>query len=557
MFNKMINKKNIIEIILMVFPLVAAISAILFGIQYHIWDDDYMNWISKGLFANTPDEHLLFINVCLGYFLKGLYTVCNSINWYPLFFVCLIIVSSYAFLFCIKRYIKYYYAALITILFELFLLFNLTFTCLGIIVSAIAVIVMTDLWNNKSIELKSFIFAIAAMIILFECGLMLRKDSVEAALLICLPLLVISGIKNIKNKRMWITLIIIAILSSSVLFINSRAYSSEEWHEWKEYNNARGQILDYPIADYNKNENEYKKIGISPNDYKCIYLNNMVNYSFSDKQFFSKKRLDNILEITSTQKRYNLNIIDYFKKIISLKLFILFLAICIYFMFVAKGKRRLFYALQIIVTFGTLSYLVAINRFVEKVYCPLLVISILVASYEFAKEKKERRTLNTVIACILMGLSCLWTVNVVNTNAQIYKSYEKESKSYGEVTSYIESDKSENLYVMDLYFFGRLYYRKPIFQTGNKSIKNVIPLLDCYTYAPFYYKHINKYSLKYNERMNLNLAENKNIFYVDWDKKKDILVKYIEEHTHKKIKTQVVKRMNNRKVTIYKMEYRQ
>ena len=108
---------------------------------------------------------------------------------------------------------------------------------------------------------------------------------------------------------------------------------------------------------------------------------------------------------------------------------------------------------------------------------------------------------------------------------------------------------------MVIYFFN-----KPIITTGNKQVKNALPLLDQYTYTPFYFDCIEKFHLFDKERLNLAFVENDNVYYVDFNnykhsqERKKILIKYITEHTHKKIKVKTIKTIKKCRASILKLE---
>ena len=549
--------------ILVLLPLLTLIISILCGIQYQIWDDDYMNWIAKGLFASKPDEHLLFINVCLGYVFKFLYSVCNSINWYGLSFILIGLASTYTLLFVLKKYINYYYSLLISLILELFVLFNFTFTCLAIITSAIALIKMIDLCNDEKLNRKSFCIQLFATIILYECGFLLRKESGLSTILILIPLIIITIWKNIKKKRLWLIILTVIVLSSSFTLINNWAYSSKEWKDWENYNIARAQVLDYPITNYEKNKNAYKKIGISENDYKCMYFGDAQAYLFSDKQYFNEKRLKQIVDLMPKSERYNYNVLSHFKQIIVIKIFIVLLLLCALFFVSTKNRKKWFYVAHIVFTYCTLSYLAYINRLIEKVFWPLIMISMAVAIYQFASSKTKTKKYIKYLFIVCGLFMVVWTSKMIDTRMHNYQYNAKVSNDNKELISYIEKDKGNNLYILDLYQYAKLYYQKPILDIGNQSVNNVLPLLDCYSYSPYYYKHIERFNLKYKKRMNLNFAENDNVFFIDWgsdkvaSQKKYIIAKYIEEHTQKKVRIKTVKHIKKCKANIYKIEYQQ
>lgn len=555
-----LTKNKIIIRVSLLLPIVIAIVAVILKIQYYICDDDYMNWISNGTLTGKADEHLLFINVCLGYLFKWLNLISSNINWYGWFFIFLIVISVYALIFTLKKYVNVYIALFISLIVELYLLFNYSFTGLATIVTSIGIIKVIESLNNNFKGKRHFVFLVFSVLLL-ECGLMTRRDSFLASVVIAIPLIIFSVFNNKKILfRFCATIFIVVILSSGLLLIDSKSYSSKEWKEWKKFSSTRSELTDYVIADYDKNISNYKKIGISKNDYECIRNRKMVNGCFSDKKFFNIKRLKQIIKMTQNKERYDFELLDYFKQIGSIRIIWVFILLELLFYISIKNRTKWFYIAQIAVTLLTLSCLVFLRRMPERVYNPLVLSSILISIYQFLKSKQEIKNILRYGLLICGVLITLWTFKLVGQNVKQYNTDEQKATKYSELISYIDNNDNK-LFVFDQNQFSTIFYGKPIINTGIKQVKNAMPLLDVYTYAPFYYDCINKFHLFDRERLNLAFVENDNVYYVDFSDnydshhKKDILIRYIKEHTHKKIKVKTIKTIKKCKASVLKIEY--
>ena len=130
-----------------------------------------------------------------------------------------------------------------------------------------------------------------------------------------IPLVIVLLKKELFSKRSIVLLLSMLIITSAFFGVDYYKYNSEEWKEVKSYNQARHDVIDVPMADYDNYENEYKKIGVSRNDYSCLNINHGPNYVHADKTFFSTKKLKEIASILPTNEKYNFNVFSWIKKI--------------------------------------------------------------------------------------------------------------------------------------------------------------------------------------------------------------------------------------------------
>lgn len=558
-FTNLMNNKIVLRISLLI-PVVVFIIAIFLKIQYFICDDDLYNWISRGVFTGKPDEHLLAINVCLGYLFKGLNVISSDVNWYGWFFITLIIISTYVLLFILKKYTNVFIALFISVLVELYLLFNYSFTGLAFFVSAIGFIKIIDTLKYNIRE-KKYLVLLVFSIILFECGFMIRWQSFAISLVIFTPFIIFGAFNNKKLVvRFCLTMAVAALLTTGLFFVNKQSYNNQEWKIWNEFNETRVPLADYVIADYDKNVSNYREIGMSKNDYECIRYDNYNHNYFSDRKFFNNKRTSQIVKMTPNKEHYDYVLLDYINKIGSIKVFWLFVLLEALFFISTKSRKKWFYLTQIAITLLALSCLVFLRRMPERVYNPLILISILLSTYQFIRSREEITSLLRYCFLIFGVVIAMWTFKLVGQNVKQYSLDEHKSKDYNELVSYIDNNP-DKLFVFDSLKYGDIFFNKPIITTGNKQVKNALPILDQYTYTPFYFDCIEKFHLFDKERLNLAFVKNDNVYYVDFNNqkhsqgRKKILIKYITEHTHKKIKVKTIKTIKKCRASILKLEY--
>lgn len=90
----------------------------------------------------------------------------------------------------------------------------------------------------------------------------------------------------------------VVIASFAFYFSDKMVYNSQsEWAEYKEYNSLRSKIRDYPIAGYDENEEAYKDIGMTKNDYL-----NLLQWNIGDIDYYTPDLYKKIINIKPENK---------------------------------------------------------------------------------------------------------------------------------------------------------------------------------------------------------------------------------------------------------------
>lgn len=218
-------------------------NACLFGIlsyslplNYESNDDSVMCLIANGTISGAPDCHLVFINAIYGFFLKILYCICDSIQWYTLSFMLLHILSMtiIGYLLVKKNTDNWVKFALFLFVYSFWIVIIAKFqwTTTTAIVTAAGIVSLYD----RKYALSCLLFIIASLI-RFEVIAMMGVLTVplifcrywhkKALLYICL-----------------IPLFLFALHSCDFLF-----YLDKDWKEYREYNAIRGKVNDNPNSD--------------------------------------------------------------------------------------------------------------------------------------------------------------------------------------------------------------------------------------------------------------------------------------------------------------------
>ena len=116
--------------------------------RFAINDDPAMMSIASGELLGEPNEHLIFINVIIGHFLKFMYTVLPQLNWYILLFY-----------FC-------HFVAM-TVIFYVFLRNSLTL-CNLLLYFLLFVFIEVNFLTNLHFTTTAFVLGISGFLLLFS-----------------------------------------------------------------------------------------------------------------------------------------------------------------------------------------------------------------------------------------------------------------------------------------------------------------------------------------------------------------------------------------------------
>ena len=246
--------------------------AVVYGvipITYAINDDTAMRDIASGAMSGTPDYHLVFVKAVLGMALSAVYTLFPGVDWYGLFWMGFILVST-AFIFwkmisaCEKKGRNPILAtALFLAVFTLAVLghlVNFQFTVVsGILAGAAIFLYHTD----ESTGIRSYMMT--ALIILLLWLSFCVRDNV---LMMAVPF---DGLvflyKEERIRKKVIMALIAAAGLAGIMALELSAYSAEEWKTYKAYNTARSVVYDYyGVPPYEENREFYDSIGLQEYD---------------------------------------------------------------------------------------------------------------------------------------------------------------------------------------------------------------------------------------------------------------------------------------------------
>lgn len=509
------------------------------GNFYYIQCDDYlMNYINWGKCSNSLDEKIVFINVIIGKIIKFFYSLNDQINWFAIFELATVIIVCSMLMYIFWQILDKIYGVVIIGAIEIFIICNLTFTVLAYICTATAIIYWMYILNARRKYGTKDVLIISCLFIL---GVMYRKgfplnNVLITTIVVMIPIL-LYNIRSLLNKKNIFVGILLIILMMIVGLYDTSQYSDSAWEK---YYAANGSVLDYPLIDYEKNKNELADLGFSQND-----IAGLEYWIFADNEVFSIQKMEALSHLNPLENKYEINLVQITLKMLKTiynYIFLLFVLLCV---FIAGKKERKYIIGTAFMTYLMIVALIVRNRLVNRVMFPLFIVGAITIlffiCYTTEKNKDTWKKVLVIMLCIITGIS---SARALYNHNNLDRLNTQSNEKHAEIMKYVNGHK-------DILFVQCSMLR--IYVTGNKPIlcigdeynqENMISLGDWDLYTSTYYYKMKKYNVKHPNRIILSLAENENMqFIFEKDRKVfDIIIKYLEEHTGKKVITKTIKK---------------
>lgn len=228
-------------------------------------DDGGMRSIANGNYTGTPDGHLVYIKYVIGWIISRLYLIDSTYNWYGIVFQILIFGAFSLALISMRREKNrmsiLICGALTFLALVMPAVLELNFSISAAIVGGTAVFLLTKSDATRATRIMGIFFwwlcyCIREDVFYIVCAyvglhiviyLLSHKDSIRRLL-----------------GKIGIYIVIWCGLFGGTLIIENLAYSSKEWHAYKQYNGARSLIMDYyGWPNYSEAQEIYEKYGVS------------------------------------------------------------------------------------------------------------------------------------------------------------------------------------------------------------------------------------------------------------------------------------------------------
>ena len=473
--------------------LIVVLYRYLYGYIYHAVDDVTINYS----ILNKEYMLLPYLGIILTKLLTILQSIFPSVN---IFFVFLVLVYSISFscLLYLLRDKKYKIVLwVIVLVIEFTLLKYFTYSMVAYLL-AISGIFLLYKENN-----------IVVPTVLIFIGISLRVQIISSLLVLCLALIIFELIKNKKVKQTSILVGVIFIVSlTNWLFIQSNDVE-KSYIEWNEKSTL---IRDYPAIDYSAKKGSLNKVGITENT-----LASHNSWIFSEKQVFSNELLDNLDKVRSVSEKYNVSIkkitLEYFSNEFY-KLFTFFVILVFIFY-----KSKSFYGYLLFITpIALLTALIVRQRVVERVYIPIIILSIFIfivyGNELFIKRSyKLLSGLGNVIFTVLCIL-LMYSIGNYGKNELYWFNYNSYNlnKDYNDVLV----NNKDNLYIISGY--GNLVSSQPnvskVFIDKDKLTNNIITFGTWQTFSSGYHDKLNEFGVKDTNNILSSAVNSNNIKFI-------------------------------------------
>lgn len=303
------------------------IVAVIFDFYYDLNDDILIKDIISGIYTGTANAHNNQMMYPISLLFVGLYKISNSIPWFGLveigLFALAFVIILNGFLSKLNRiWQKIVVSALFSILFATVYIWEivmLQYTVVsGMLCASATIIVFCHESDSQKESATDYLKAVWPAALLLVIAFNIRS---EMFLLMC-PFMAAAGIarwlkepgktdlndgsykgifdiSNIKKYFSFIGIILAFILMTTAL--DSVAYSSPEWKQFREFFDARTELYDFTgIPDYEANKDFYENNSISYEQYTLL-----VNYNFAIDKTIDAKMLKSIVSFAKSGNALN------------------------------------------------------------------------------------------------------------------------------------------------------------------------------------------------------------------------------------------------------------
>ena len=442
-----------------------------FPIFYDINDDTTMRNIASGAYTGEPDGHVVFIKYALGCVISGLYGLISSIDWYgtvlfSLHFICLMFVicrvmkalrEKSKLLLCLSGVIIFIMIDISNIV------SNFQFTTTAAVCGATALFLFISM--PKGQQSKDFVLSCLPIGFLVTVSFCIR----DKVLLMMVPAAIVVWIyrmieeKDTKGAVRRYIVFCFSVMAAllAVVLVERAAYSSEEWKDYRKFNSARSEILDYyGYPDYETHQEAYDKIGISKEEYDLL-INNTLNFSseltmqkYIELAVYSKAVYEKANPITERLGESVKNTIYYTMNIMASGKTSIVLIIYFFLLLFGLIHKRYKMVLSLIIIFvcreAVYLYPIMLNRFLPRIYDSLLLCDYAVAAgyllhsgvlHKLALPKNKISSMTVAVILGMIGVST-------------YLSYYDYRNAGGEdvdgiVNEYCTKNKLNGRYLLD------------------------------------------------------------------------------------------------------------
>lgn len=504
-------------------------------ITYAVNDDTTMKSIASGIMTGTPDGHLIFIKYVVGSVIAFLYKIYNGVDWYGCVMLSIILVSIATFLYRAKSLFKnnLLYGLIVVlslftiVIFENFVNFQFT------VVSAIAAAAAIFFYNTIDITKENYWREYIIVLLLAWISYSVRSTT----FIMALPFAGLSFLfKNCKWKEKIVVCLILILGLFAITYVESKAYSSDEWQFYQEYNNHRSIVYDYfDVPGYEENKELYLLLEMDENDvynlgeynlslidgieHKIQKIGEYAEQQWEENTSLTTRILEALRIIKKAYLKNRSILLNVLAKIVILS------NICYEF----KNRKKyiwlniFFLGVEAVLAF----YLGYQGRMVTRVMTSLFLIeffSALSIWYEDHKLTLVRNIKGTKSKIVIIALICLSVFMIFEIQENQNDKFQKNLE-YEELKSFYKKN-SDNVYFVNAYDIWFYTDNFKIFE--EYQLKNYSKLGEWSTFSPVENEEMQRYGIK---EVDSALIERDNVYLIYKEPNEFVTSRYLEDYT--------------------------
>lgn len=443
-----------------VFVMILAVVYLLFLTPlYAINDDSAMANISYGVFG-TYSNRLIFVNICLGSFIKQLMQLFPHIPWYAVCEVIVILASFIVLFFLLLEQFgiggAVFPATVVTLFFGYSYIARIQFSQTAGIACIAGCLFLFYGIHQKKIWAHSISGALifVGSLYRFDVFMMLLIPFGGLGIYLIFDFLVKKNLKALTRYIVPFVVVIAMCLAAKLVDIQSYKIT-DDWVQYTEYNALRSNLLDFGFPEYDDNKDLYHELDISKSD-----LEMFSNWNFADPEIFNIATMKKLVEAKQHDGVPNGFLFGFLSEMVtgwsSYSFFppILYAAIFVILDWKQQGKGRWLVAYEVISFIGINLFLYYQGRYlVERIDISLLLsIFLIFMLYCQNCEHLYNRKTSLLLAAIVCCTSILSIQSVISEDKKQAVDDEEIEALNGRLYSLLGADQ-QHLYLAETFTF--------------------------------------------------------------------------------------------------------
>ncbi len=501
---------RLLKVILFMVIMIAGLATA-FDFYYDLNDDTVIKDILSGAYTGTPSGYSIQMLYPLSFCVSLLYRAIPGVPWYGLFLcVCQFGVAA-LLAWRVTGILEKHWMQTAALIFEGIVFLGLLirqlvivqYSVTGGICMAGAIFLFT---TGKEMESpKQYLKQNLVPIFLVVLSFMIRTEMC----LMLFPFLLLAGlgkwmtqekIFTMTNAGRYLYVIGTALAGMIlVLCLDKLAYAasadSDAWKTYQSFFDARTDIYDfYGLPEYEKNQEFYQEIGLSKESYTLLE-----NYNFSLDETIDAEMLERLAELQeskagkeegleSTAGIFSKNSLKealwmYKNRLLNMEsgvyAYVLLAAYVSYIILAGGNKKSGCYwkvALLLVIRSILWIYLFMVDRYPDRITCPLLVTEItMLLAWIVEESTSAKRGIQTFGIYVLLGVCSVmaFASNAESAKAE-YENRERVNSRWESLISYCK-EREDIYYVVDVYSstsYEGIAYSEKIFKHVDNSYRN-------------------------------------------------------------------------------------